>query len=118
MPSSWLPARTCAAISQRVWTPPFRHKPEQRLLEHFDETDAIASAEELRGVKLVYDLVYNPAETRLLREAGMSGAKTIGGLEMLIAQGGQQFLIWTGNEAPVDVMKTAITERLPKTNAA
>ena len=82
------------------------------------ETETIATADELRDVNLVYDLVYNPAKTRLLREAGMSGAKTIGGLEMLIAQGAQQFLIWTGNEAPVDVMKTAITERLPKTNAA
>ena len=82
------------------------------------ETETIATADELRDVNLVYDLVYNPAKTRLLREAGMSGAKTIGGLDMLIAQGAQQFLIWTGNEAPVDVMKTAITERLPKTNAA
>ena len=82
------------------------------------ETETIATADELRGVKLVYDLVYNPGETWLLREAKLAGAKTLGGLEMLIAQGSEQFQIWTGTEAPVDVMKSAITGRLFKTNAA
>ena len=76
------------------------------------EDETAATAEELRGVKLVYDLVYNPIETRLLREAKMAGAKTLGGLDMLIAQGAKQFLIWTGEEAPVDVMRAAVATRL------
>ena len=76
------------------------------------EHDAIATAEELGSVKLVYDLVYNPSETRLLSEAKAAGAKTLGGLEMLIAQGARQFEIWTGGEAPVKEMKAAIEERL------
>jgi 3-dehydroquinate dehydratase/shikimate dehydrogenase len=83
-----------------------------------NETRTIATANELRDVKLVYDLVYNPSETRLLSEAKSAGAKTIGGIDMLIAQGAQQILIWTGEKAPVDLMKSAITERLFKTNAA
>ncbi|HUR98283.1 MAG TPA: shikimate dehydrogenase [Pyrinomonadaceae bacterium] len=81
------------------------------------ENDTIATADELLDVKLVYDLVYNPAETRLLREAKAAGAKTLGGIDMLIAQGAEQFLIWTGTKAPLDIMKAAITERLSKTNA-
>jgi len=74
--------------------------------------EEIATAEELGSVKLVYDLVYNPSETRLLSEAKAAGAKTLGGLEMLIAQGARQFEIWTGGEAPVKEMKAAIEERL------
>ena len=45
-----------------------------------------ATAEQLRGVRLVYDLVYNPAETRFMREAKSVGCQTLGGLEMLVAQ--------------------------------
>jgi 3-dehydroquinate dehydratase / shikimate dehydrogenase len=76
------------------------------------EGDAIATADELGSIKLVYDLVYNPAETRLLCNAREAGADTLGGIEMLIAQGARQFEIWTGGDAPVEVMKTAIEERL------
>lgn len=76
------------------------------------ENGAIASSDELAGVKLVYDLVYNPSETRLLREARSAGVATIGGLDMLIAQGAKQFEIWTGREAPLGVMRSAVQERL------
>ena len=76
------------------------------------EDVSIAVAEELGGVKLVYDLVYKPSETRLLREAKKAGAKALGGLEMLVAQGARQFEIWTGNKAPAEEMKAAIEERL------
>jgi shikimate dehydrogenase len=76
------------------------------------ENATIATSDELRDIKLVYDLVYNPAKTRLLREAEAAGAKTLGGIEMLVAQGAEQFRIWTGGEAPLDVMSAAITERL------
>ena len=51
------------------------------------KTKSIAAAEQLKDVRLVYDLIYNPAETRLIREAKAAGAETLGGLEMLIAQG-------------------------------
>jgi len=54
------------------------------------------TAEQLNGVRCAYDLIYNPAETRFLREARKAGCDTIGGLEMLIAQAKIQFELWTG----------------------
>jgi len=59
----------------------------------------------------VFDLVYNPLETRLLRQARESGARAIGGLEMLVRQGALAFEIWTGETAPVKLMQAAC-ERL------
>jgi len=57
---------------------------------------------------VVYDLVYNPAETRLIRLAKKSKGKTIGGLEMLIQQGAKSFEIFTGLKAPLEVMRKAM----------
>ena len=76
------------------------------------ENESIATAEQLRDVKLVYDLVYNPAETRLLREAKLAGAQTLGGFEMLMAQAAEQFKIWTGKPAPIEEMTVAAQKRL------
>ncbi len=53
----------------------------------------------------VYDLVYRPALTRLLRQAGAGGAKGIGGLGMLVNQGALAFRMWTGRDAPVEAMR-------------
>jgi len=61
---------------------------------------------------LVYDLVYNPAETRLLRDARAAGARTLGGLAMLVYQGAASFGMWTGHPAPVDIMMQAAREAL------
>lgn len=76
------------------------------------ENQTIATADQLDGVKLVYDLVYNPTETLLIREAKRAGVQTLGGMKMLIAQGAEQFRIWTGREAPVEAMITAVREKL------
>ena len=56
---------------------------------------------------LVYDLVYNPPETPLLREAARAGATFLGGLFMLVYQGAASFEFWTGRKAPVEVMLKA-----------
>ena len=77
-----------------------------------NENKTIAAAEHLSGVKLVYDLTYNPIETRLLSEAGRAGCAILGGLDMLIGQGARQFEIWTGLEAPLEAMRRSVTERL------
>jgi shikimate dehydrogenase len=53
---------------------------------------------------LVYDVVYNPKLTPLLRLAQEAGADTLGGLPMLVYQGAASFKLWLGNEAPVDIM--------------
>lgn len=71
-----------------------------------------ANAEQLGGVKLVYDLVYNPAETRLISEAKAAGAAALGGIEMLLAQAVRQFQIWTGKPAPAAEMAAAARKRL------
>jgi len=61
----------------------------------------------LRRGMLVFDIVYSPLETRLLREARQAGARTISGLDMVVAQGALSFELWTGQKAPVDIMKEA-----------
>ena len=75
------------------------------------EKASIATAEQLNGAKLVYDLVYNPIETRLMQEAKKAGVTAINGLEMIIRQGSRQFKTWTGNEAPVDEMRAAVIKK-------
>ena len=57
---------------------------------------------------LVYDLVYNPRPSKLLREAAQAGCRTQDGLSMLLYQGAASFEIWTGQVAPVDVMRQAL----------
>jgi 3-dehydroquinate dehydratase/shikimate dehydrogenase len=75
-----------------------------------DQTPAIA--EQLRGAHLVYDLVYNPTRTRLLSEAEEAGCETLGGLSMLVAQAAEQFELWTGQAAPLEVMREAARRAL------
>lgn len=60
----------------------------------------------------VVDIIYNPAETPLLKAAKEKGCKTVNGLGMLIHQGAIAFKIWTGKEAPVEVMKKILKEEL------
>ena len=64
--------------------------------EYIDQSPA--SREQLTGARCVYDLIYNPADTRLLREAREAGCETLGGLEMLVAQARLQFELWTGKK--------------------
>ncbi len=61
---------------------------------------------------LVFDTVYNPMRTRLLREAEEAGTKTLSGLRMLVYQGAAAFRLWTGVEPPVELMYDAVTEVL------
>lgn len=61
---------------------------------------------------LVYDLVYNPRETPLLKMAKGVGAKTIDGLAMLVYQGAAAFRLWTGEEPPLDIMFRAAERAL------
>lgn len=69
------------------------------------------SPEEMRA-DLVFDLVYNPIETPLLRMARELGLSVISGLEMFVAQGVRQFEIWTGTTAPVDQMREVVEHAL------
>jgi shikimate dehydrogenase len=60
----------------------------------------------------VFDLVYNPAETRLLAQARAAGATAVGGLGMLVHQGALAFALWTGHAPPLDAMRAAAQEAL------
>ncbi|MEX2273490.1 MAG: type I 3-dehydroquinate dehydratase [Vicinamibacterales bacterium] len=57
--------------------------------------------------RIVYDLVYNPTDTQLLKDARASGARTIGGMPMLVAQACRQFEFWFGRPAPVEAYQRA-----------
>jgi 3-dehydroquinate dehydratase / shikimate dehydrogenase len=72
------------------------------------EDETPATAEQMRGVRLAYDLIYNPLETRFLYEARAAGCDGLGGLAMFIAQAAEQFRLWTGKIAPLDVMKKVL----------
>ncbi len=67
------------------------------------EASALA---DMRG-KVVYDLVYHPEETMLLRLARAAGADVVGGLEMLVSQAARQFEWWVGRQAPAPAMLEA-----------
>jgi 3-dehydroquinate dehydratase / shikimate dehydrogenase len=57
---------------------------------------------------VVFDMVYNPHQTALLKQAAAQGCKVIHGSEMLLEQAGRQFEIWTGETAPLSVMRSAL----------
>jgi shikimate dehydrogenase len=66
----------------------------------------------LRSDLVVMDIVYNPVETKLAKDAKVAGAKVISGVEMLIYQGAGSFEIWTGKSAPIEVMRRAALNKL------
>ena len=72
----------------------------------------IATADMLHEDMIVNDIVYNPNETVLLKEAIKANANVIYGIKMLLYQGVESFKIWTGREPPVEVMEKALKETL------
>jgi 3-dehydroquinate dehydratase/shikimate dehydrogenase len=61
---------------------------------------------------LVFDTIYNPLQTKLLKQAADAGAKTVGGIEMFVRQAAAQFTDWTGKSAPMVMMRDVIEQRL------
>ena len=74
--------------------------------------EPIALAEDMDEDLVVFDAVYNPNETVLLKEAIKAGANPVYGIKMLLYQGAESFKIWTGRDAPVDVMEKALKDTL------
>ena len=72
------------------------------------------SQEMLHKNLFVFDIVYNPLETRLLKEASKIGCKTLGGLDMFVNQGALAFEWWTGKKPNLNLMKEKVVEFLGK----
>jgi shikimate dehydrogenase len=65
-----------------------------------------------RQAQAVYDMIYKPAETRLLAAAKAAGCKTANGIGMLVGQGARAFNLWTGQTAPVETMRRAAEQNI------
>lgn len=74
----------------------------------------LVPADLIQPTLVVFDIVYNPIKTRLLREAEAAGAKTISGIEMLVWQGALAFELWTGVKAPIKLMREEALKVLQK----
>ena len=74
--------------------------------------ESLVPVECLRPVHAVFDAVYTPRETQLLKDAGARGATVIPGLGMFVNQAALQFELWTGRDAPLEVMTAAVTAAL------
>ena len=74
-------------------------------------------AELIRPEQVCFDACYNPARTRFLQEAAAKGCRVLNGLEMSLLQGAAQIRLWTGEEAPVDVMEAELEQILRERSA-
>jgi shikimate dehydrogenase len=66
----------------------------------------------LKQAAAVYDMIYRPAETKLLKAAKKARCRTANGLGMLLHQGAKAFAIWTGKRPPVAVMRRALEQNI------
>ncbi|MCH9016601.1 MAG: shikimate dehydrogenase [Chloroflexi bacterium] len=82
-----------------------------------DEHGSPISAAQIPATAIVNDLVYTPLLTPILKEAAAAGATALGGLHMLVYQGVLSFQMWTGRDAPVDVMLAAATAEMASRGA-
>ncbi|HXF94154.1 MAG TPA: shikimate dehydrogenase [Nitrospiraceae bacterium] len=78
---------------------------------HPRSEESCVPAELLHARLAVMDIVYNPPETRLLRDATAAGCQTVRGLEMFLNQAAAQFELWTNRPAPTDVMRAVLVSR-------
>jgi len=82
-----------------------------------DEYGSPLSADQIPATAIVNDVVYNPLETPLIKQAQIAKATALGGLHMLVYQGVLSFQMWTGQDAPVDVMLEAATKEMASRSA-
>lgn len=74
--------------------------------------ESLVPPELIRKGQVVFDIVYTPLETKLLREARSAGATAVAGLGMFVHQAAVQFELWTGRAAPVDLMRRVVLQAL------
>ncbi|MDR2967487.1 MAG: shikimate dehydrogenase [Methanobacteriaceae archaeon] len=78
------------------------------------DAEPIATANEMHSDLIVNDIVYNPINTCLLKEAKLANATIVSGIKMLLYQGAENFKIWTGLEAPIDLMEKTLLNEINK----
>ena len=76
------------------------------------ENETLVPQSAIKACEVVYDLVYTPLETRLLKDARNAGRQTISGLDMLVAQAALQFELWTGRKPDFEIMRHAAREAI------
>ena len=77
-----------------------------------DTDEMPVSPADLKKGAVVMDIIYNPLKTKLLREAEKIGCAIINGVPMFVFQGAAQFELWTGKNAPVELMRQTVLESL------
>lgn len=80
-----------------------------------EQDSPLPSAVELTPKHIVYDVIYRPLKTMLLRHAEAAGATALGGLPMLIYQGAEAFKLWTGKEMPIQHIFQILKKKLEET---
>jgi 3-dehydroquinate dehydratase/shikimate dehydrogenase len=82
------------------------------MVPNVDETPVPKAALEAGAFNVVFDAVYNPLETKLLREAKECGSAQASGLDMFVGQAAQQFELFTGEKAAKELMRDAVLESM------
>jgi len=84
---------------------------------HPDVNRSLVNPSWLRPDLCVMDIIYDPLETKLAKDAKSVGAKVVSGVEMLVYQGAASFKIWTNRRAPVKAMREAVLNKLSELGA-
>lgn len=79
---------------------------------HPDVEESPVPASVFKPGMVAFDAVYHPLETRFLREAKSTGCVIVTGLEMFVGQAAEQFRLWTGRQAPTELMRNVALEHL------
>jgi len=79
---------------------------------HPNENESPLPKELLKPNHIIFDAVYNPLKTKLIKDAEEIGCKTISGVNMLVHQGAQSLRIWLGIEPPIQTMKKEVLKNL------
>ncbi|MGL4648986.1 MAG: shikimate dehydrogenase family protein [Caldilineaceae bacterium] len=113
-----LRANTPAAIHLVPWQAPFAIPPDTDVVANATSIGLYPNVDDrplldygtITPGMVVCDVIPNPPQTPFLREAAARGARTLDGLGMLVYQGAIGFKMWTGHDAPVDVMRRALAD--------
>ena len=76
------------------------------------EANPVPAGVKFSNDQIIFDIVYNPIETVLLRQARMAGARTVNGIEMFLHQGAEAFELWTQEKFPLETARSVVIKEL------